>query len=131
MKRTVCFVVTCVLGLTLAISAQAADPQDRGNHAAVWTGTGSGMPDVSAELYNAPNPVTISTVIEYTLDAPGHVRLNIYDSRGNLVEALVDEFQEAGRHSVIWNTADRESGAFVCTLNCGTSLYTRRITVLK
>ena len=134
MKRTACFVLACVLGLTLAASAQTqtANMRDIGSQDALWTGITAGTASsASAVLSNSPNPVTFATVIEYTLDTTGFVRLNIYDSKWTLIEALVDEYQEAGRHSVIWNTADRESGAFVCMLNCGDSLYARKIIVLK
>ena len=131
MKRTACFFVACALGLTLAASAQTGNTKDRGIRNAEWTVTIAGAASFSPELRNTPNPVSFDTLIEYTLDRAGYVRLNIYDSKENLIEALVDEYQEAGRHSAIWNAVDRESGAFVCSLNYGNSRYIRGITVLK
>ena len=132
MKRTVCFIVACALGLTISVSAQTVTPRDNGNHNTMWAGNFSEhTTNTFAQLNNSPNPFATATVIEYTIETPGHVRLNIYNSNEFLIEALVDEYQDAGRHSVIWNIADRASGVYICTLNCGNTMYTRDITVLK
>ena len=52
---------------------------------------------------NAPNPFNPRTSIEFTLAAAGRVRLEIFDTRGRLIDRLVDEELPAGRHTVVWN----------------------------
>lgn len=52
---------------------------------------------------NYPNPFNPQTKIEYSLPKPGFVKLEIYDIVGQLVKTLVDEFQQAGSKSVVWD----------------------------
>ena len=51
---------------------------------------------------NFPNPFNPSTTIRYSLAQTESVNLTIYNVRGQLVKTLVNETQEAGRHSVEW-----------------------------
>ncbi len=52
---------------------------------------------------NYPNPFNPETTIEYTLPKPSFVRLVIYDMLGQEVRTLVNEFQQSGVESVIWD----------------------------
>ncbi|KPJ54017.1 hypothetical protein AMJ39_02340 [candidate division TA06 bacterium DG_24] len=63
---------------------------------------------------NRPNPFWKSTEIAYGLPQSGHVRLEIHNVLGQRVRTLVDRFQDAGRHRVIWDRRD-ESGAYVAS----------------
>ncbi|HDZ58932.1 MAG TPA: T9SS type A sorting domain-containing protein, partial [Ignavibacteriales bacterium] len=49
---------------------------------------------------NYPNPFNPSTKIAYKLKERGYVKLYVYDIKGELVEVLVNEVQEAGYHEV-------------------------------
>ena len=53
-------------------------------------------------LSNYPNPFNPSTVIPYRLKERGHVRLSIYDLKGELVRILVNEWQERGYYEVVF-----------------------------
>jgi len=53
-------------------------------------------------LANYPNPFNPSTIIPYRLKERGHVRLSIYDLKGELVRVLVNEWQERGYYEVIF-----------------------------
>ena len=50
-----------------------------------------------------PNPFNSNTTISYQLKEPGKVILNIYNIQGQLVNMLVDEYQENGKHSILWD----------------------------
>jgi hypothetical protein len=50
--------------------------------------------------------------IQYSIAAPGHVELSVYDQLGREVRQLVGEEQTAGQHRVTWDCRDR-SGARV------------------
>lgn len=52
---------------------------------------------------NYPNPFNPNTNISYTLSEPGKVRLAIFDSLGQLVNILVNNYQSVGEYSVVWN----------------------------
>jgi parallel beta-helix repeat protein len=60
-------------------------------------------------LANYPNPFNPSTKIPYRLKERGHVRLSIYDLKGELVRILVNEWQERGYYEVVFqpNTEDK------------------------
>jgi hypothetical protein len=53
-------------------------------------------------LANYPNPFNPSTIIPYRLKERGHVRLSIYDLKGELVRILVNEWQEKGYYEVVF-----------------------------
>ncbi|KUO59845.1 hypothetical protein APF79_11575 [bacterium BRH_c32] len=61
----------------------------------------------SFEVYqNYPNPFNPTTTIEYSLPTEGNVKLEIYNSLGQLVNVLIEGNQSAGRQRVIWNGKD-------------------------
>jgi photosystem II stability/assembly factor-like uncharacterized protein len=53
---------------------------------------------------NYPNPFNPSTQISYSLPDAGRVSLVIYDVLGREIAALADEFKQAGRYTVTWNS---------------------------
>ncbi|MCK4446256.1 MAG: right-handed parallel beta-helix repeat-containing protein, partial [Candidatus Marinimicrobia bacterium] len=61
---------------------------------------------------NYPNPFNPITTISYALPVDSKVTLRIYDAMGGLVRTLVDEKQNAGYKSVLWNGRN-ESGSKV------------------
>lgn len=72
---------------------------------------------------NYPNPFNPSTTIAYTLAKPAVVRLVIYDVAGRLINSLVNEFQDAGRHTVMWNTGEHRGS------NLASGMYFARVEV--
>ncbi|MBN2001459.1 T9SS type A sorting domain-containing protein, partial [candidate division KSB1 bacterium] len=56
--------------------------------------------------YNFPNPFNASTTIKYELVSNQHIRIDIYDIRGQLVRRLLDSRRERGEHVVVWNGSD-------------------------
>lgn len=54
-------------------------------------------------LTNYPNPFNPTTIITYNLDSNVEVNIGIYNVKGQLINTIVDEYQIAGEHSIIWN----------------------------
>jgi hypothetical protein len=53
------------------------------------------------QLYqNYPNPFNPSTKISYRLKERGYIKLYVYDIKGELVETLVNKYQEGGYYEV-------------------------------
>ncbi|HUV29516.1 MAG TPA: T9SS type A sorting domain-containing protein [Acidobacteriota bacterium] len=75
------------------------------------------------QLRNYPNPFNSSTAVAYNLAKAGHVRLTVYNLLGQHVATIVDEFQTAGPHRVVW-TALKSDGRGVAT-----GIYFYRLTV--
>ncbi|MBN1479339.1 right-handed parallel beta-helix repeat-containing protein [candidate division KSB1 bacterium] len=68
---------------------------------------------------NYPNPFNPVTTIEYRLPHQGHVMLAIYNLAGQHIRTLVDEEQNAGVHSQMWNAMDENGN----TVSSGIYLY--------
>jgi uncharacterized protein (TIGR02145 family) len=58
---------------------------------------------------NYPNPFNPSTVISYQLPAFSNVKLTIYNLLGQKIKTLVNSFQNAGEHSLVWDATDEKN----------------------
>jgi len=68
---------------------------------------------------NYPNPFNPKTTIEYTLNDPGHVLIDIFNLNGQVVETLVDQPQTTGEHNVLWQPEGLASGLYFYRLHVG------------
>ncbi|OLD80635.1 MAG: hypothetical protein AUI33_01695 [Ignavibacteria bacterium 13_1_40CM_2_61_4] len=72
------------------------------------TGVGPGNgPNEYALLQNYPNPFNPQTFIRYTIPVPSKVMLRIYNILGEQVVTLVNDLEDPGVKSVVWNGTDR------------------------
>jgi hypothetical protein len=74
---------------------------------------------------NYPNPFNPSTQLSYSLPQAGQVSLVIYDVLGREVATLADAYQQTGRYTVTWNSA-QNSGTPVSS-----GVYFARLRVLN
>ncbi len=61
---------------------------------------------------NYPNPFNPQTTITYGLGTSSHVKLSVYDVMGRQVAILVNEKNQAGQHSVLFNASYLASGVY-------------------
>ena len=62
------------------------------------------------ELYqNFPNPFSSSTTIQFRINTSQTVRLFIYNSSGQVVKVLIDNYLTSGLHHLIWNGQDENN----------------------
>lgn len=72
--------------------------------AAAASGVGDPPAPTAARLLAAPNPFTGSTLIQFTLDRSGPLRVDVFDLSGRRVRTLRNSaVAGAGRHSVAWD----------------------------
>jgi hypothetical protein len=123
----------------------ATDTQDRhlATVASWYFETGTGPSSVAstetgevARLLHgaAPNPFEGSTNIAFSVPAPGHARLSLYNVRGQLVNVLIDGRLPAGRHVVGWQGTDRSgrrlgSGVYFCRLEVADRVEVRKVVI--
>ena len=83
-------------------------------------------------LYNIyPNPFNPVTNIIYGLSEYTIVQIVIFDLSGKQVELLVNEFQEAGYHSVDWNADNHPSGIYFVKMVTGDYVNTQKLMLIK
>ncbi len=80
---------------------------------------------------NFPNPFNPSTTIEYTLSEPGNARLDIFNTNGQLIETLVDGWQEVGSHLVVWDASSQANGIYFARITAGSFHDTRKMLFIK
>lgn len=86
---------------------------------------------------NYPNPFNPSTVISWQLANNSLVTLKIYDILGNEIATLVNEYQNAGEHSIIFDASGSSfkgglaSGVYFYRLKAGNNTLTKKMLYLK
>ncbi len=75
--------------------------------------TNNVVPNIGANLrQNFPNPFNPSTTINYSLKKSGNVELSIYNVKGQLVDTIVNEYQNIDDYSIVWNSSKISSGMY-------------------
>ena len=85
---------------------------------------------------NYPNPFNPETRIEYTLESPSQVRLEVSNMTGQKVAKLVNENQSAGLHSVQWRGCDDSnnllpSGIYLYKLSTSQTTLTKKMLFVR
>ncbi len=89
------------------------------------------MPTDYSLSQNYPNPFNATTVIEYALPVESHVKLQVYNIRGQKVATLVNSKQQAGYRSVNWDASGVSSGLYFYRLTAGSKVFSDRMMLLK
>ncbi len=87
------------------------------------------------EISTYPNPFTAQTSLEYELNNPFEVRIEVIDLNGNSVRKLYEGIQNPGKHLLVWNRTDNEgktvcSGIYFYKIRIGEQMETRRVIVM-
>ena len=87
-------------------------------------------------LQNYPNPFNPITTLRYDLPETGLVTITIYDMLGRQVKTLIDQTQDAGYRSVIWDaTKDYgkpvSAGIYLYKIQAGKYMQTKKMVLLK
>ena len=85
---------------------------------------------------NFPNPFNPSTNISFALAQPDHVKLEIFNIKGQKVATLADEAFPAGSHTMVWNGKDADqnpvsSGVYLYRLSTSVNTATRKMMLMK
>ena len=77
-----------------------------------------------------PNPLIRFTTIKYQIPVKCKVSLRIYDVSGRIVKTLVNEKENAGYHSVSFDTKGLKAGIYFAKLVAGDYKDTKKLTIL-
>lgn len=133
--------------ISIYVAANGADNNNENNGDRIYTASatwlegalsGTDLPLAAAVrlLPNHPNPFNPRTTIAYELAGDASVRLAVYGVDGRLVRRLVNRFEAAGRHDVIWDGRDEggrasSSGVYFYRLETGGEVMSRRMTLVR
>ncbi len=85
---------------------------------------------------NFPNPFNPSTTIHYYIPKSGNVKIEIFNTMGQLVKTLIDSYLEKGNYETVWDGKDisqREasSGVYFYRLSSGDFSRTKKMILLR
>jgi len=119
-------------GLTLPDNlAEAANSTQRSGDAAGKLAGVEEQPVVFGLRQNYPNPFNPSTTIEYSIDKPGKVVLEVFNLGGQKIDTLVNATQEQGSHSVSWDATSLANGVYLYRITTGGHQVTMKMLYVK
>ena len=89
------------------------------------------IPDGYVLEQNYPNPFNPSTEIKFGLPVSSNVSLRVFNSLGQEVALLVDEYLGAGTHTYRFDATELSSGIYFYTLATGSFTQTRKMILIK
>lgn len=78
-----------------------------------------------------PNPMSTSALIEFTLDNPSNVEIAVYNAVGQQVRSVMDEFRNAGTHTVSIERGDLNHGVYFYTIKAGNQSETQKLMIVE
>ena len=93
-------------------------------------------PTAFALLQNYPNPFNPTTTLRYDIPENSHVTITIYDMLGRQVKTLINQTQDSGFKSVIWDATNDygkpvSAGVYLYKIQAGEFVQTRKMVLLK
>ena len=85
---------------------------------------------------NYPNPFNPITTLRYDLPVNGFVNITVYDMLGRKVKTLINQTQDTGYRSVIWNATNDygrpvSAGIYLYQIQAGKYISTKKMVLLK
>jgi len=89
------------------------------------------VPNAYTLSQNYPNPFNPTTNINYQIKEKGFVSLKVFDMLGREVAILLNETQDEGQYSVVFNAGNLPSGVYVYSLRVNDFIHNQKMTLLK
>lgn len=89
------------------------------------------LPERVTLWQNYPNPFNPATTIRFGLPVEKDVRVDIFDILGRRVATLAQDTYPSGTHEVIFDGTRYASGVYIIRLMAGSSVETRKMTLIK
>ena len=94
------------------------------------------LPEEFALHQNYPNPFNPVTTLRYDLPENSMVNIKVYDMLGREVRTLVNQVQDAGFKSIIWDATNDygksiSAGIYLYQIQAGDFIQTEKMVLLK
>ena len=90
-----------------------------------------GVPTEFTLSQNYPNPFNPTTKISFSIPEASNVTLKVYNTLGQEVATLVNDFKTAQSYSVDFNASNLASGVYIYTLKYGNQSISKKMMLLK
>ncbi|MEB2355265.1 MAG: T9SS type A sorting domain-containing protein, partial [Ignavibacteriales bacterium] len=80
---------------------------------------------------NYPNPFNPVTTIKFALPVSGNVNLSIYNSIGEKVVTLANQYYDAGYHQIEWKADKYSSGVYYYRIEAGVYNSVKKMMLIK
>jgi hypothetical protein len=84
---------------------------------------------------NFPNPFSNSTTFKFALKDPAHVKLSVYNIKGQLVSRVVDGDMAPGFYEIPWSPADGDhklaNGIYFYKLEAGDKTFVKKMILMR
>jgi hypothetical protein len=102
-------------------------------------GSDPGTPDVPLSTglkFIYPNPFNPSTIISYQVKSPASVKIDVYNTRGQLVNSFARTHELAGQYTWLFEGVDRSgrqlsSGVYQVVMTSGKDSSTQKMVLMK
>jgi hypothetical protein len=88
-------------------------------------------PDNFSLSQNYPNPFNPNSIITYSLPQALQVKLLVYNSLGQIVKILEDDYKEAGVYNITFNASGLPSGIYFYKIEAGQFSKIRKMILVK
>ena len=78
-----------------------------------------------------PNPFANSTTIKYALTEQEKVKIDVYNALGNKITTIIEEYQNIGEHSAVFNADNYSSGMYYYTIQTGKRTKNGKMVLLR
>jgi len=85
--------------------------------------------DFNFKLY--PNPTVDYTTIEYVLENPADITIEVYDLFGNKAASVLDQNLGEGAYKLLFKPDGLNNGVYVCKITINGKTYTKRLVITK
>ncbi len=94
------------------------------------------IPTYELSASNYPNPFNPTTTIRYNVPTEGKVTVKVFNTRGQLVNTLVNDVVDAGQHDVVWHGENSQgknvsSGIYMYKVEAGGKSVMQKMLLLK
>lgn len=89
------------------------------------------IPQGFALFQNYPNPFNSGTIISYSLPLVSNVKLIVYNTLGQSIKTLENEFKNAGNYYINFNASDFPSGIYFYKLEAGQFSQVKKMILIK
>ena len=103
----------------------------RSEATSVERGVRTSVPESFVLEQNHPNPFNPSSIVEYAIPKASYVTLRVYDLLGRQVAVLFEGMAEPGWYTANFQAFNLPSGAYLCRLESGGFVQTRKMLLLK